>query len=68
MFNTKKNKFRFYDKSKKLSLKTDLNRITIFNKIEKKLKNKIKGIISTEILDNIKKNYNKKQKSIIFVN
>ncbi len=66
MFNTKKNKFRFYDKSKKLSLKTDLNRITIFNKIEKKLKNKIKGIISTEILDNIKKNYNKKQKSIIF--
>jgi primosomal protein N' (replication factor Y) len=66
MYNTKKNKFIFNDKSKKLKLKTDLKSISIYNKLENKLKNKIEGIISLDILNRIKKNYDKKQKSIVF--
>ena len=66
MYNTKKNKFKFYDKSKKLKLKSDLKRISIYNKLEKQLKNKIQGIISTDILNKIKENYKKKKKSIVF--
>jgi primosomal protein N' (replication factor Y) len=66
MYNTKKNKFNFNDKSKKLKLKTDLKSISIYNKLENKLKNKIEGIISLDILNRIKKNYDKKQKSIVF--
>jgi primosomal protein N' len=66
MYNTKKNKFKFYDKSKKLKLKTDLKRISIFNRLENKLKNKIDGIISLNILDRIKTNFEKNQKSIVF--
>ena len=66
MYNTKKNKFKFYDKSKKLKLKTDLKRISIFNKLENKLKNKIDGIISLNILDRIKTNFEKNQKSRVF--
>ena len=38
MYNTKMKRFKFYDKSKKLKLSTDLNKITIYNKLEKKLK------------------------------
>ena len=66
MYNTKKNKFKFYDKSKKLKLKTDLKRISIFNKLENKLKNKIDGIVSLNILNRIKTNFEKNQKSIVF--
>tara|TARA_B000000475_G_scaffold51043_1_gene39729 strand:+ start:5365 stop:7086 length:1722 start_codon:yes stop_codon:yes gene_type:complete len=66
MYNTKKNKFKFYDKSKKLKLKTDLKRISIHNKLENKLKNKIDGIISSDILNRIKINFEKNQKSIVF--
>ena len=66
MYNTKKNKFKFFNKSKKLKLKSDLKRISIYNKLEKQLKNKIQGIISTDILNKIKENYKKKKKSIVF--
>lgn len=66
MYNTKKNKFKFYDKSKKLKLKTDLKRISIHNKLESKIKNKIEGVISSDILNKIKTNFEKNQKSIVF--
>ncbi len=66
MYNVKNNKFKFYDKSGKLNLKTDLKKITIYNKFEKKIKNSINGIISKEILEEIKYNYNNKKKTIVF--
>ena len=66
MYNTKKKKFKFYDKSKKLKLSTDLDKITIYNKLEKKIKKELDGIISNEILEKIIRNFNEKNKTIIF--
>ena len=64
MYNTKMKRFKFYDKSKKLKLSTDLNKITIYNKLEK-IKRELDGIISNEILEKIIKNFNEKNKTII---
>lgn len=62
MYNCEKGKFIFHDKKKKLSLKTDLSKISIVNKTNKKLK----GLLTEEIINQIEESLNKNEKIIIY--
>ena len=66
LFNVKKKKYEYINNIKKHNLKTKLANIQIINRFEKKIKEKIKGIISDDIYEEINKNYKKNKKSIIF--
>ena len=62
MYNCQKGKFIFHDKMKKLSLKTDLSKISIVNKTNKKLK----GLLTEEVINQIKESLTKNEKIIIY--
>ena len=66
LFNVKKKKYEYINNIKKHNLKTNLANIQIINRFEKKIKEKIKGIISDEIYEVVNNNYKKNEKSIIF--
>ncbi len=62
LYNCEKRKFIFRDKIKKLSLKTDLSKVTIVNKTNKKLY----GLLTEDVINQIKKTINNKEKIIIY--
>jgi len=62
MYNCEKRKFIFHDNMKKLSLKTDLNKISIVNKTNKKLK----GLLTEEVIEKIKVSIRNGEKIIIY--
>ena len=62
MYNCQKGKFIFHDKMKKLSLKTDLSKISIVNKTNKKLK----GLLTEDVINQIKESLTKNEKIIIY--
>ena len=62
IYNYQKGKFSFHDKMKKLNLETDLNKISIVNKTNKKLF----CLLTEEIINQIKESINNKEKIIIY--
>lgn len=62
MYNCKKGKFILHDKMKKLNLKSELSKISIVNKTNKK----IKGLLTEEVINQIKKSLTKDEKIIIY--
>ena len=62
IYNYQNGKFSFHDKMKKLRLKTDLNKISIVNRTNKKLF----GLLTEEVTHQIKKSINNKEKIIIY--
>ena len=62
MYNCKKGKFILHDKMKKLNLKTELSKISIVNKTNKK----VKGLLTEEVINQIKESLTKDEKIIIY--
>ena len=62
MYNCKKGKFILHDKMKKLNLKSELSKISIVNKTNKK----VKGLLTEEVINQIKESLTKDEKIIIY--
>ena len=62
MYNCKNGKFILHDKMKKLNLKTELSKISIVNKTNKK----VKGLLTEEVINQIKESLTKDEKIIIY--